>query len=175
MLWYPERQTFVPTYPSGPVRIRLVCLENQVVANPGNYQRAKYFDYEHVCIWPRPLQQPHPPVVFPADSEEGLELAAGHRVPTGAAYRSTAKCLETFERYRAAAQRHGWTPQPHDHLLLRHIYVAESNERARAEAAEHLHYFWQYLMSYHQGIMRLLGQTLPQRPAVVRRAEDLPF
>ncbi len=93
----------------------------------------------------------------------------------GAAYRSTAKCLETFERYRAAAQRHGWTPQPHDHLLLRHIYVAESNERARAEAAEHLHYFWQYLMSYHQGIMRLLGQTLPQRPAVVRRAEDLPF
>ena len=135
----------------------------------------KYFDYKHVCIWPRPLQQPHPPVVFPADSEEGLELAAGHRVPTGAAYRSTAKCLETFERYRAAAQRHGWTPQPHDHLLLRHIYVAESNERARAEAAEHLHYFWQYLMSYHQGIMRLLGQTLPQRPAVVRRAEDLPF
>jgi len=71
-------------------------LENQVVANPGNYQRAKYFDYEHVCIWPRPLQQPHPPVVFPADSEEGLELAAGHRVPTGAAYRSTAKCLEIF-------------------------------------------------------------------------------
>ncbi|MEE8290471.1 MAG: LLM class flavin-dependent oxidoreductase [Candidatus Tectomicrobia bacterium] len=135
----------------------------------------KYFDYERVCIWPRPLQQPHPPIVFPAESDEGLELAVAHRVPTGAGYRSTAKSLEIFERYRAAAKRHNWTPQPSDHLLLRHIYVAESNAKARAEAETHLHYFWQYLMSYHQGIMKLLGQDLPQRPAVVQRAEELPF
>jgi putative DNA methylase len=40
LLWDPERHAFVPTYPSGLVRIRLVCLEKQVVANPGNYQRA---------------------------------------------------------------------------------------------------------------------------------------
>ena len=37
------------------------------------------------------------------------------------------------------------------------------------------YYFWQYLMSYHQGIMKLLGQDLPQRPTVVQRAEELPF
>lgn len=135
----------------------------------------KYFDYERICIWPRPLQQPHPPIVFPAESNEGLELAASHGVPTGAAYRSTAACLEIFERYRALARRYGRTPQPSDHLLLRNIYVAESNARARAEAEEHLHYFWQYLLSYHQGILRLQGQPLPQRPAQVRRAEELPF
>jgi alkanesulfonate monooxygenase SsuD/methylene tetrahydromethanopterin reductase-like flavin-dependent oxidoreductase (luciferase family) len=135
----------------------------------------KYFDYERVCIWPRPIQQPHPSIVFPAESNEGLELAASHRVPTGAAYRSTAKCLEIFERYRAVARRHGWIPQASDHLLLRHIYVAETNTKARAEAEAHLHYFWQYLLSYHQGIMRLLGQPLPQRPAVVQRAEEVPF
>jgi alkanesulfonate monooxygenase SsuD/methylene tetrahydromethanopterin reductase-like flavin-dependent oxidoreductase (luciferase family) len=134
-----------------------------------------YFHYDRVCIWPRPLQQPHPPIVFPAESAEGLELAAKHRVPTGAAYRSTAKCLEIFERYRKTAQQHGWTPQPNDHLLLRNIYVAETNAQARAEAEEHLHYFWQRLLSYHQGILRLLGQPLPQRPAVVRHAEDVPF
>jgi len=40
LLWYRERQAFVPTYPSGSVRIRLVCLENQVVVHSGNYQRA---------------------------------------------------------------------------------------------------------------------------------------
>ncbi|MCI0417849.1 MAG: hypothetical protein L0312_01285, partial [Acidobacteria bacterium] len=89
--------------------------------------------------------------------------------------RSTTACLEIFERYRKTAQHHGWTPQPNDHLLLRHIYVAESNAKARAEAEAHLHYFWQYLMSYHQGIMQILGQPVPQRPAVVQRAADLPF
>ena len=135
----------------------------------------EYFHYDHVNIWPRPLQQPHPPIVFPAESEAGLELAASHRVPTGAAYRSTSACLEIFERFRKTANRHGWTPQPEDHLLLRHIYVAESNAKARQEAEAHLHYFWQWLMSYHQGIMQLQGQPLPQRPAVVNRASDLPF
>lgn len=134
-----------------------------------------YFNYDRVCIWPRPLQQPHPPIVFPAESDEGLELAASHRVPTGAAYRSTAKCLEIFERYRKTAAGYGWTPQAEDHLLLRNIYVAETDAQARAEAEEHLHYFWQWLLSYHQGIMQLQGQPLPQRPAEVTRAEDLPF
>ena len=135
----------------------------------------EHFHYDRVCIWPRPIQQPHPPIVFPAESDEGLELAASHRVPTGAAYRSTAKCLEIFERYRKAAQRHGWTPRPEDHLLLRHIYVGETDAQARVEAEDHLHYFWQRLLSYHQGIMQLQGQALPQRPEVVRQAEDVPF
>ncbi len=134
-----------------------------------------YFNYDNVCIWPRPLQQPHPPIVFPAESDAGLELAASHQVPTGAAYRSTAACLEIFERYRKTAERHGWTPKPEDHLLLRNVFVAETNEKAREQAEAHLHYFWQWLLSYHQGIMQMQGQTLPARPAVVNRAEDLPF
>jgi alkanesulfonate monooxygenase SsuD/methylene tetrahydromethanopterin reductase-like flavin-dependent oxidoreductase (luciferase family) len=45
--------------------------------------RGKDWSYERVSIWPRPLQQPHPPIVLPADSDEGLELAARRRVPTG--------------------------------------------------------------------------------------------
>src|SRR5262249_41789552 len=40
LLWDSERQTFVPTYRAGSVRICLICLENQIVENPGNYQRA---------------------------------------------------------------------------------------------------------------------------------------
>jgi alkanesulfonate monooxygenase SsuD/methylene tetrahydromethanopterin reductase-like flavin-dependent oxidoreductase (luciferase family) len=135
----------------------------------------EYFHYDRVSIWPRPLQQPHPPIVFPAESDEGLELAARHRVPTGAAYRSTAACLKIFERYRALARRQGWTPQPHHHYLLRHIYVAATREQARAEAEAHLHYFWQRLLSYHQGVLTLLGHPLPSPPTQGQHAEDLPF
>ena len=135
----------------------------------------KYFHYDHVSIWPRPLQQPHPPIVLPADSDEGLELAASRRVPTGAAYRSNARTRSTFERYRAFAARHGWTPRPEDCHVLRHVYVAETNARAREEALPHLDYFWQKLLSYHRGSMKLLGQAPPPRPPAVTAAEDLPL
>ncbi len=51
----------------------------------------KYFNYDRVSIWPRPLQEPHPPILLPADSDEGLEIAASRRVPTGSAYRSVGR------------------------------------------------------------------------------------
>jgi alkanesulfonate monooxygenase SsuD/methylene tetrahydromethanopterin reductase-like flavin-dependent oxidoreductase (luciferase family) len=137
--------------------------------------RGKYFSYARVCIWPRPLQQPHPPIILPADSNEGLETAARRRVPTGAAYRSTARSKDIFERYRKFAASHGWTPAPSDCHIMRHIYVGESSAKARAEAEPHLDYFWQKLLSYHRGSMKLLGQSPPARPSVVRGAEDLPL
>jgi alkanesulfonate monooxygenase SsuD/methylene tetrahydromethanopterin reductase-like flavin-dependent oxidoreductase (luciferase family) len=137
--------------------------------------RGKYFNYDRVSIWPRPVQQPHPPIVLPADSDEGIETAASRRVPTGVAYRSLARTKVIFDRYRAAAARHGWTPA-HDHcLVLRHVYVAETNARAREEAEPHLDYFWQKLLSYHRGSMKLFGQTPPARPSIVRSAEELPL
>lgn len=133
----------------------------------------KYFHYDHVSIWPRPLQQPHPPIILPADSDEGLETAALRRVPTGVAYRSNARAQSIFGRYRSFAARHGWTPTPEHCHVLRHVYVAETNARARAEAEPHLDYFWHKLLSYHRGSMKLFGQTPPVRPTVIARAEDL--
>ena len=137
--------------------------------------RGKHFQYERVSIWPRPLQQPHPPIVLPADSEEGLELAARRRVGTGVAYRSAARAKAVFDRYRALADRHGWTPRPEDCHVLRHVYVAETNARAREEAEPHLAYFWQKLLSYHRGAMKLLGLAPPAPSASVRAPEDLPL
>ena len=128
-----------------------------------------------MSIWPRPLQQPHPPIVLPADSEEGLETAARRRVPTGVAYRSLARTKTIFETYRRLAARHGWTPGPEHCLVLRHVYVAETNAQARAEAEPHLDYFWQKLLSYHRGSMKLFGQTPPARPPIVRAAEEIPL
>ena len=113
----------------------------------------KYWSYDHVSIWPRPLQQPHPPIVLPADSDEGLDTAARRRVPTGVAYRSLERSRLIFDKYRAAAARHGWTPTAEHCHVLRHIYVAETNARAREEAQPHLDYFWQSLLSYHRGSM----------------------
>jgi alkanesulfonate monooxygenase SsuD/methylene tetrahydromethanopterin reductase-like flavin-dependent oxidoreductase (luciferase family) len=135
----------------------------------------KHWRYDRVSLWPRPLQQPHPPIMMPADSDEGLETAARRRVGTGVAYRSVGRARTAFEKYRAFAARHGWTPGPQHCHLLRNIYVAETNQRAREESEEHLHYMFQKLLSYHRGSMKLLGQSPAPRPAEVRCAEDVPF
>ncbi len=137
--------------------------------------RGKHFNYDHVSIWPRPLQQPHPPIILPAESDEGLELAAKKRVPTGSAYRSRARTKSVFDRYRAAAAKHGWQPAAEDCLLLRQVYVAESNERAREEAEPHLDYFWQKLLSYHRGAAKLLGQPVPSGPGIETPLFELGF
>src|SRR3989442_3320812 len=50
--------------------------------------RGKYVNYHRGSIWPRPLQQPHPPIILPADSDEGLEIAASRRGPTRSPYPS---------------------------------------------------------------------------------------
>jgi alkanesulfonate monooxygenase SsuD/methylene tetrahydromethanopterin reductase-like flavin-dependent oxidoreductase (luciferase family) len=113
--------------------------------------------------------------VLPADSDDGIELAASRRAGTGVAYRSNARARAVFERYRQRAAAHGWTPTPEHCHLLRHVYVADTNARAREEAEPHLDYFWQKLLSYHRGSMKLLGQTPSARPPVVRSAEEMPL
>src|SRR5438094_808214 len=131
--------------------------------------------YDRVSIWPRPLQQPHPPILLPADSDEGLEIAASRRVPTGSAYRSVGRVRAVFDRYRELARKHGWAPGPEHCHLVRHVYVAETNARAREEAEPHLDYFWQKLLSYHRGSVAHMGPSAPPRPARIEKAEDLPL
>jgi alkanesulfonate monooxygenase SsuD/methylene tetrahydromethanopterin reductase-like flavin-dependent oxidoreductase (luciferase family) len=112
---------------------------------------------------------------LPAESDDGLRMAATRRVPTGSAYRTAARTKVIFNKYRDFAADAGWHPLPEDCHILRHVYVAETNAQAREEAEPHLDYFWQKLLSYHRGSMKLMGLTPAPRPAVVRVAEDIPF
>src|SRR5262249_61191290 len=107
--------------------------------------RGKSSSDDPVSLWPGRPRQPHPPILLPADSEEGLEIAASRRVPTGSAYRSVNRVRAAFDRYRELARKHGWTPGPEHCHLVRRVYVGETNAAAREEAKPHLDYFWQKL------------------------------
>ena len=90
--------------------------------------RGKYFDYDRVSIWPRPLQQPHPPIILPADSDEGLEIAASRRVPTGSAYRSSRPGRAPSSSGTASSPPGtAGRPGPSTVTCVRHVYVAETN------------------------------------------------
>ena len=42
----------------------------------------QYWSYHDVALWPRPVQQPHPPIWMPiVGSQESIEFAAAHNIP----------------------------------------------------------------------------------------------
>lgn len=102
----------------------------------------KYFQLENCAIWPRPLQQPHPPVWVAARSAESVEWCAKRRIPIAQVYQTTGQFEDTFNYYRTVAREQGWQPDPDHFILTRHIYVDETDKKARAIAEPALRYFF---------------------------------
>ncbi len=121
----------------------------------------EYFEYENVYIWPRPYQDPHPPLWMPAESEESLKFTAENQVPTGLVFQSIDKIQERFDMYRQFAEESGWTPGDDAFSLMRAIYVAETDEKAREEADAHLRKFYRTLTAgVHFGVVSgFMGET----------------
>src|SRR5580693_5729846 len=71
----------------------------------------EFFQYRAVNIWPRPIQQPHPPVWMTGMSVETGTLAAerGHVVGT---LLSGGLAKPMYEAYRARARELGWEAGP---------------------------------------------------------------
>lgn len=102
----------------------------------------RFFKLENCALWPRPLQQPHPPVWVAARSAESVEWCAKRKLPIAQVYQTTGQIEDTFNYYRKVAREHGWEAGPEHFILTRHIYVADSDARARAEAEPALRYFF---------------------------------
>ena len=60
----------------------------------------RYYQYRTVSVWPRPQQQPHPPVYVLGNSAESCEFAARHRFGLGVAFGSFAVVGEAASYYR---------------------------------------------------------------------------
>jgi alkanesulfonate monooxygenase SsuD/methylene tetrahydromethanopterin reductase-like flavin-dependent oxidoreductase (luciferase family) len=99
----------------------------------------QYYDYDNVAIMPRPVQQPHPPIMMAANTAESLEWCARRRIPVASSFATTDSMKETFDYYRRYAQEEcGWTPGPEYFMVSRQVYCAPTNEQAREEVEEHI-------------------------------------
>lgn len=95
--------------------------------------QGRYFRFRSVSIWPRPVQQPHPPIYMSGSSPEAGEFAARRRVRIGLAFTTLPLAREAVRHYRARAAECGWEPDP-DHVLYRvTAHVAETDEQAIEE------------------------------------------
>ena len=100
-----------------------------------SYQ-GEYFEYNDVCVVPKPLQQPHPPIRNAATSAITYSISAKMGMPIFIGVRGRSDLVqERVEMYRSewrAAQQPG---EP-DVALRIPVYVADSMERAQSEPKE---------------------------------------
>jgi alkanesulfonate monooxygenase SsuD/methylene tetrahydromethanopterin reductase-like flavin-dependent oxidoreductase (luciferase family) len=104
--------------------------------------KGKFFHLEDCALWPRPLQQPHPPVWVAARSAESIEWCVERHIPTAQVYQTTAQIEDTFGYYRQVAERNGWEAGAEQFVLCRHIFVGESDAGARRLAEPAIRYFF---------------------------------
>ncbi len=110
----------------------------------------EYWSYSDVAIWPRPLQQPHPPVWIPVSaSQETLDWAGRENVPISPGALGTLAGRQDMVRYygRQLAEN-GYTLTPEHIIGTANAYVADSREQALAEAGPYMVYFYRTLFGH---------------------------
>jgi alkanesulfonate monooxygenase SsuD/methylene tetrahydromethanopterin reductase-like flavin-dependent oxidoreductase (luciferase family) len=109
---------------------------------------SKHYKLNYVNPWPRPLQQPHPPIWVPGvGSLETMEFVAQRRYAyMGIPYFHIDVFKRTFDMFRDACAREGYTPDPEQMGWAIPVYVAETDEQARKEFEPSLWYFAKKLL-----------------------------
>jgi alkanesulfonate monooxygenase SsuD/methylene tetrahydromethanopterin reductase-like flavin-dependent oxidoreductase (luciferase family) len=116
----------------------------------------KYYHFNYVNVWPRPYQQPHPPIWIPSQgSRETIEWAAHPDrkytylqtfSPVSALARYMAMYRETAAKYgyQSTSGQVGWSIP---------TYCAETDEIAHREAKPHIEFFLNKLLRMPQEML----------------------
>ncbi len=151
----------------------------QAWTRPGPFAfEGKHYHFEYVNLWPRPYQQPHPPIWCPSlGSTETVEWASHpkRRYVYIQNFSPVAAVVRYLNMYRDTAERvHGYTASSEQIGWAAPIYVAETDARAVEEARPHIEaLFTKYLtlpfeMLFPPGY--LSAQSLKNMRAVRRPA-----
>ncbi len=102
---------------------------------PFNFE-GRFHHHRQVNIWPRPYQQPHPPVwVTIGSGPSGVPVAKNKYV--GAVFLAGYQGVRRiFDGYRAAYLAHHRTPAPLDRLAYCALVYVGENQKAAREGAE---------------------------------------
>ena len=117
----------------------------------------RHYQLPMVNLWPRPIQQPHPPVWIPgsgisstAEYVVGLDHCFCHL-----SYYGAKNAEHVADRYWELVAREGRDDNPHRYSFLQLIGVAETDAEAEKLYAPHAEYFFNKLLytpPYYQQI-----------------------
>ncbi|MEE2721859.1 MAG: LLM class flavin-dependent oxidoreductase [Pseudomonadota bacterium] len=102
----------------------------------------KHYHFEYVNMWPRPYQDPHPPIWCPSQgSTETIEWAAhpDRKYVYLQAYSAFESVLRYLNMYRSVAeQNYGYTASSGQIAWSVPVYCAETDEQAMEEVRPHI-------------------------------------
>jgi alkanesulfonate monooxygenase SsuD/methylene tetrahydromethanopterin reductase-like flavin-dependent oxidoreductase (luciferase family) len=117
----------------------------------------KHYQLGMVNLWPRPIQQPHPPIWIPgaglsstADYVVGLDHCFCHL-----SYHGAKNATAVSDRYWELVASKGRDDNPYRYSFLQLIGVGETDAEAEDLYAKHAEYFFHKLLytpSYYQAI-----------------------
>ena len=95
-------------------------------------------------VWPRPYQQPHPPIWIPSQgSRETIDFAAhpAHKYTYLQTFSPVKVVARYLQMYKDTAQKLGYTSSPRQLGWAVPIYVGDTDEAALKEAGSHYENF----------------------------------
>jgi len=106
-----------------------------------NYD-GRFHSYKDIAIWPRPYQQPHPPVfIMFAGSKESVEFAGKRNFGAVFPYITDGLTQDLVGYYARMLAQHGHTINPEQMCVFTDAYVADDRATALAEYSPWYLYF----------------------------------
>lgn len=102
----------------------------------------KAWHYIDISCRPRPLQKPHPPIYYGATAPESPAMVARRGWNLALSRQPLANCAKAIASYRQTRAALG-SPGAGDAIMVRDIYVADTDEQAWQEAVPEISRFWQ--------------------------------
>jgi alkanesulfonate monooxygenase SsuD/methylene tetrahydromethanopterin reductase-like flavin-dependent oxidoreductase (luciferase family) len=128
---------------------------------PGPFSwHGEFYHYDYLNPWPRPVQQPHPPIWIPSQgSAETVEWAAEHRYTYLQTFTKLSRVAQITAEFREAALAHGYTASPAQLGWAVPVYVGETDQKAREEYKPHIENFFNRLLAGHLHVWFPPGYT----------------
>jgi alkanesulfonate monooxygenase SsuD/methylene tetrahydromethanopterin reductase-like flavin-dependent oxidoreductase (luciferase family) len=121
----------------------------------------KYNQLPKVNLWPRPVQQPHPPVLIPgAASSSTWDFCHERNFPYAyLSYFGGKSSEQVMDRFWARAAAKGKDANPYRASFLQLVGVAETDRKAEEEYGKHVEYFYHKLLHLPTGYISPPGNT----------------
>jgi alkanesulfonate monooxygenase SsuD/methylene tetrahydromethanopterin reductase-like flavin-dependent oxidoreductase (luciferase family) len=104
-----------------------------------------YYSFPETTVYPRPLQQPHPPIWIASTTPPTLQYAVRHRYPVmGSALLTLSGAKEYYALHQTLLAEAGQDPASAVFAISRRTYVSpdKSQVRQTAERCVAFHYTW---------------------------------
>ena len=152
---------------------------------PGPFEfEGQHYNFRYVNLWPRPYQQPHPPIWIPSQgSSETIKWAShpSRKYPFLVTFSAQDLVIRYLDMYREEARNHGYEADGNQLGWAAPIYVADTDERAKAEATqaieslfnEYLSMPWEMLLPPGYMSLSSMQRTMKMRKSLGTLAKRL--